>query len=257
MTRNATSRKRCIFEACTVTMKKLHEHVERTHILWSVSRQCLDLEKAQQFPTAESTKALSAADQENMHLFEQHINVRRANFLMMVSPPNSVGSLIHWRLIAGLMNYLGHQDTTTLTPIEQQIPLSGILYRDVVDSHCHLLEFLQGKKGLEVQGLRKAVYNYGLKVHQNVNIAALVSSHFFPDEVPYPDAAARATWKVEEIPVYCCLGLHPKVCNEPRDDLLDQLDQQLMSLDVGSLADFQLSFIAVTIRVLQWHIFIA
>ena len=60
------------------------------------------------------------------------------------------------------MNYLGHQDTTALTPIEQQVPLSGILYGDVIDSHCHLHEFLQDKKGLEVQGLRKTVYKYGL-----------------------------------------------------------------------------------------------
>ena len=135
------------------------------------------------------------------------------------------------------MNYLGHQDTTTLTPVEQQVPLSGILYGDVIDSHCHLHEFLQGKKGLEVQGLRKTIYNYRLKVHQNANIAALVSTYCFPDEVPYPDAAARATWNVEEIPVYCCLGLHPKVCNEPRDNLLDQLDQQLMSLDVVALGE--------------------
>ena len=163
LTKNMTSRKRCIFEACTVTTKKLHEHVERTHIPWSVSRQCLDLERAKQFlkllgkelgahsfrellritleqklyPAAELTKALSAADQESMQLFERHIN-GRANFLLTVSPTNSVGILIHLRLIAGLMNYLGHQDTTTLTPIEQQVLLSGILYGDVVDAHCHL-----------------------------------------------------------------------------------------------------------------------
>ena len=129
------------------------------------------------YPAAELTKALSAADQENMQLFERHINGRRANFLPTVSPPNSVGSLIHWRLIAGLMHYLGHQDTTALTPIEQQVPLSGILYGDVIDWHCHLHEFLQGKMGLEVQGLRKTIYNYGLKVHQNINIAALVSTY--------------------------------------------------------------------------------
>ena len=171
LTKNMT-RKRCIFEACTVTTKKLREHVERTHIPWSVSRQCLDLEKAKQFlkllgrelgahsfrellriiveqklyPAAESTKGLSAADQENMQLFERHINGRRANFLLTVSPPNSVGSLIHWRLIAGLMNYLGHQDTTALTPTEQQVPLSGILYVDVVDAHCHLQEFCRAKE---------------------------------------------------------------------------------------------------------------
>ena len=92
----------------------------------------------------------------------------------------------------------------------------------------------------EEQGLRKIIYNYGLKVHQNVNIAALVSTYCFPYEVLYPDAAARATWKVKEIPVYCCLGLHPKVCNEPRDDLLDQLDQQLMSPDVVALGKIEL-----------------
>ena len=94
--KNMMSRKRCIFEACTVTTKKLREHVERTHIPWSVSCQCLDLEKAKQFfkllgrelgahsfrellriiveqklyPAAKSNKALSAADQENMQLFE-------------------------------------------------------------------------------------------------------------------------------------------------------------------------------------------
>ena len=85
------------------------------------------------------------------------------------------------------------------------------------------MSFYKERK-VEVQGLRKTVHNYGLKVHQNVNIAALVSSYCFPDEVPCPDAATRATWKVEKTPVYCCLGLHPKVCNEPRDDLLDQLD---------------------------------
>ena len=229
MKTNVTSRKRCIFEACIVTTKKLREHVQRTHIPWSVSCQCLDLEKAKQFlkllgkelgahsfqellriiaekklyPAAESTKALSAADQENMQLFERHINGIRANFLLTVSPLNSVGSLIHWRLIAGLMIYLGHQDTTVLTPIEQQVPLSGILCGDIVDSHCHLHEFLQGKKGLEVQGLRKTIHNYGLKVHQNVNIAALVCTYCFLDEVPYPDAATRPTWKVEEIPVNC------------------------------------------------------
>ena len=49
LTKNMTSRKQCIFEACTVTTKKLREHVERTHIPWGVSRQCLDLEKAKQF----------------------------------------------------------------------------------------------------------------------------------------------------------------------------------------------------------------
>ena len=38
LTKNMTSRKRCIFEACTVTTKKLREHEERTHIPWSVSR---------------------------------------------------------------------------------------------------------------------------------------------------------------------------------------------------------------------------
>ena len=38
LTKNMTSRKRCIFEACTVTTKKLREHVERTHIPWSVSK---------------------------------------------------------------------------------------------------------------------------------------------------------------------------------------------------------------------------
>ena len=123
------------------------------------------------------------------------------------------------------MNYLGHQDTTALSPIEQQVPLSGILYGDIVDAHCYLQEFLQGKRGVEIHGLRKTIYNYGPQVQQNVNIAALVSSYCFPDEVPYPDAATRATWKMEEIPVYCCLGL-------PRDDLLDQLDQQLISPDV-------------------------
>ena len=112
----------------------------------------------------------------------------------------------------------------------------------MVDSHCHLHEFLQGKKGLEVQGLRKTIYNYGLKVHQNVNIAALVSTYCFPDEVPHPNAATRAIWKVEEIPVYCCLGLHLKVCNEPRDDLLDQLDQQLMSPDVVALGEIGLDY---------------
>ena len=222
LTKNMTSRKRCIFEACTVTTKKLREHVERTHIPWSVSRQCLDLEKAKQFLKllgkelgahsfrellriiveqqlylpAESTKALSAADQENMQLFERHINGRRGNFLLTVSDPNSVGSLIHWRLIAGLMNYLGHQDTTTLTPIEQQVPLSGILYGDVADAHCHLQEFLQGKRGVEIHGLRKAIYNYGPKVQQNVNIAALVSSYCFPKFcIPMRQPELRGRWK--------------------------------------------------------------
>ena len=194
------------------------------------------------YPSVESTKVLSAADQENMQLFEQHINGRRANFLLTVPPPNSVGSLIHWRLIAGLMNHLGHLDTTALIPVEQQVPLSGILYGDVIDSHCHLHEFLQSKKGLKVQGLRKTVYNYGLKVHQNVKIAALVSTYCFPEDILYPDVAARATWKVEEIPVYCCLGLHPEVCNEPRDDLLDQLDQQLISPDVIALDKIGLDY---------------
>ena len=111
-----------------------------------------------------------------------------------------------------------------------------------MDSYCHLHEFLQSKKGLEVQGLRKTICNYGLKVHQNVNIATLVSSYCFPDEILYPDAAARATWKVEETPVYCCLGLHPKVCNEPRNDLLDQLDQQLMSSNVVTLGKIGLDY---------------
>ena len=267
LTKNMTSRKRCIFEACTVTTKKLREHVERTHIPWSVSRQCLDLERAKQFlkllgkelgahsfrellritleqklyPAAELTKALSAADQESMQLFERHIN-GRANFLLTVSPTNSVGSLIHLRLIAGLMNYFGHQDTTTLTPIEQQVLLSGILYGDVVDAHCHLQEFLQGKRGVEIHGLKKTIYNYGPRAQQNVNIAALVSAYCFPDEVPYPNVATRATWKMEEIPVYCCLGLHPKVCNESRDYLLDQLDQQLMFPDVVAVGEVGLHY---------------
>ena len=70
----------------------------------------------------------------------------------------------------------------------------------------------------------------------------MVSSYCFPDEVLYPDAATRAMWKVEEIPVFCCLGLHPKVCNEPRDDLLGQLDQQLMSLDVIALGEIGLDY---------------
>ena len=126
------------------------------HSFWDLLR---IITERKLYPSAKSTKALSAVDQENMQLFERHINGRRANFLLMVSPPNSVGSLIHWRLIAGQKNYLGHQDTITLTPIEQQVPLPGILYGDVVDSHCHLHEFLQGKKGLEVQGLKKTIYN--------------------------------------------------------------------------------------------------
>ena len=93
---------------------------------------------------------------------------------------------------------------------------------------------MQGKRGVEIHGLKKTIYNYGPKAQQNVNIAALVSSYCFPDEVPYPDAATRATWKMEEIPVYCCLGLHPKVCNEPRDDLwinlISNLCRQMSSL---------------------------
>ena len=170
-----------------------------------------------------------------MQLFEKHINGRRTNFLLTVSPPNSVGSLIHWRLLAGLMNHLDHQDTTAVIPVAQQVPLTGILHCDVIDSHCHLHKFLQGKKGLEVFGLKKTIYNYGLKVHQNVNIAALVFTYCFPDEVPYPDKEARAAWKAEEVLVYCCLGLHLKVCNELRDDLLDQLDQQLILILIGLL----------------------
>ena len=60
---------------------------------------------------------------------------------------------------------------------------------------------MQGKRGVEIHGLKKTTYNYGPRAQENVNIAALVSAYCFPDEVPYPDVASRATWKMEEIPV--------------------------------------------------------
>ena len=139
------------------------------------------------------------------------------------------------------MNHLGHLDTTALILTEQQVPLFSILYGDVIDAHCHLHEFLHGKKGVEVHGLRKTIYNYSPKEQQNINIAALISTYCFPD-FSHPDAAARAAWKAEEIPIYCCLGLHPKVRNESRDDPLDLLDQQLMSPDVVALGEIGLDY---------------
>ena len=84
-----------------------------------------------------------------------------------VSLPHEMGSLIHWRMVAGFMNYLGYQDSTSFTSTDQQVPLTGILYGDVVDAHCHLQEFLQNKEqSLETYELRKMIYNYGLKFHQ-------------------------------------------------------------------------------------------
>ena len=57
--------------------------------------------------------------------------------------------------------------------------------------------------------------------------------------IPMWQPELRGRWK---IPVYCCLGLHPKVCNEPRDDPLDQLDQQLMSPDVVTVGEVGLDY---------------
>ena len=58
----------------------------------------------------------------------------------------------------------------------------------------------------------------------------------------YHDAAARAVWQIEEIPIYCCLGRHPKVCNELCGDVLDQLDQELMLPDVVALGEIGLDY---------------
>ena len=126
---NKTASKKCIFDGCQTTSKKLRMHVEKKHLPWYLSRQCFNLERAagflkslgqklgvssfsallklvkeqQLYPPKESTKEISSQDQEIMQQFERYVSGRRANFQIQVSPPNCCGSLLHWRLLAGLM----------------------------------------------------------------------------------------------------------------------------------------------------------
>ena len=129
---NSTPKKRCIFDDCTMETKRMRDHVEKVHLPSSVSRNCLDVKQASRFlrqlgwklhvntfqemldkvrnkglyPSAASTKAITAQDQEVMQQLNKYIAGERVEFLISVSPPNCVGSLLHWRLIAGLMNHL-------------------------------------------------------------------------------------------------------------------------------------------------------
>ena len=66
------------------------------------------------FPAPESAKDLSADDQELMQQFEYHVNSRRTNFLIIVSPPNYVESLINWRLISTVLDHLRILDPASM-----------------------------------------------------------------------------------------------------------------------------------------------
>ena len=54
----------------------------------------------------------------------------------------------------------------------------------------------------------------------------------------------RAAWRMVEISIYCCLGLHPDA-NETQEDLLDRPNQELMSSEVATLREVDLDYLSV------------
>ena len=84
-----------------------------------------------------SAKDLSAADQELMQQFEYHVNSSRTNFIITVSPPNYVGSLINWRLISTVLDHLGILDPSQVNVMDSA--LGSILHGNVIGADCHAL----------------------------------------------------------------------------------------------------------------------
>ena len=157
---NKTSHKSCLFDGCQHTTKRLRDHVERSHLPACLSRECFNAEKTKVFLKSfcrslgvngwsvfahvienriysVASTVITQHDQEMCRRFYYSIREHPLQGRLTLSPPNSVASLCHWRLMACIMNYLDIPDAAC---ISGEVTLGALATGNIIDSHCHVVE---------------------------------------------------------------------------------------------------------------------
>ena len=236
--------------------------MERYHLPACLSRKCFNLELATSFlkslgqrlgtknfpeflrvvreqrlyPAAESVKDLTVADQEWMQQLERSLYSRRTNFLITVSPPNTVGSLLNWRLIAVVLNHLGVSQPQEIQATQQ--PLVGTLHGPIIDAHCHLPQYQRVHPSRDP--IETLIFRDQSRIL--VTMEAIITSFCFPDQDKFPSAAELEWWQRRDPPMYSCVGIHPRDCNRVNDRWLQKLEDTVSSPHVVALGEVGLDY---------------
>ena len=153
-----------------------------------------------------------------------------------VSPPNSVASLFHWRVLANILQGLPESVRERFRDLEQEVEViagdvrSGQESYVLVDSHMHFAELLQRCR---CGGLEEVLQSQPTS-KENHQLQFVISNHCYPWKWPRSQEQEHI---LRDHRLRLAIGVHPRFCSRFRRGDVDVLDRYLRQPGVVALGE--------------------
>ena len=187
------------------------------------------------FPSSDFNHVTSIIDQQAMCECQRLITGEEPTDKPILSPPNCIASLFHWRSIICVQIEVSNATRSDL----QKAPSVRL-----VDAHCHLYALHQKvKKSTGVNHTYAELVASTRPGDSVADVDTVIAVYCFPNTEGYPNSLERQKFGEKDgLSVYCCYGVHPKAVCEITQEIYDHLTNMLQSSTCVALGEVGLDY---------------